>query len=117
MLLINKKTKREEKEEKKTSFRLQEIASLLLLSNNISFICDIKVRCFNMNLLESFCVGGLLLIICSPLLKKLYKRWILERTINKIPGPKTYPLIGTSFHFSSVPRESNKSFLIYKYYY
>ncbi|CAO1379802.1 unnamed protein product [Diamesa tonsa] len=58
-----------------------------------------------MNLIESFCVGGLLLILSSPLLKKLYNRWILERTINKIPGPKTYPLIGTSFHFTSIPRE------------
>lgn len=67
-----------------------------------------------MNLIESFCVGGLLLIICSPLLKKLYNRWILERTINKIPGPKTYPLIGTSFHFTSIPRESNHKILICK---
>ncbi|CAO1394853.1 unnamed protein product [Diamesa serratosioi] len=36
---------------------------------------------------------------------KLFKRWSLERTINKIPGPKTYPFIGTTFHFSSLSRE------------
>lgn len=48
-------------------------------------------------------------IILKPLLEFIYRRWKFVSTIDKIPGPVSYPIIGTSWQFFGRKREGNKS--------
>ena len=57
------------------------------------------------------------LIALLPFFKKALKKREFLKTIEKIPGPKAYPLLGTTLPYIMKPREgtyvqNNKYFLV-----
>uniref|UniRef100_A0A336LX39 CSON004226 protein n=1 Tax=Culicoides sonorensis TaxID=179676 RepID=A0A336LX39_CULSO len=49
---------------------------------------------------------GIAIILLIPVLKKIIKWRQFVNTVNKIPGPKSYPLIGTMWEFQGLKREN-----------
>ena len=51
-------------------------------------------------------IGGFLFILTFfPFLKKLNEHRQLAKIVNKIPGPRSFPFIGTTYVFFTVPRK------------
>lgn len=57
--------------------------------------------------IKKFIVGIILFLIFSQLLQWAFKRAQFISLIDKIPGPKAYPLIGTTWMFFGAAREGN----------
>lgn len=57
--------------------------------------------------LKKFIIGIILFLIFSQLLQWAFKRAQLISLIDKIPGPRSYPLIGTTWMFFRAKREGN----------
>lgn len=57
--------------------------------------------------IQKFIIGIILFLIFSQLLQWAFKRAVFISLIDKIPGPKSYPLIGTTWMFFGAKREGN----------
>lgn len=53
-----------------------------------------------------------LLAALLPLFKRYKKYSALQAIVNKIPGPKAYPVVGTSLPYIMTPREGHRRQLI-----
>lgn len=59
---------------------------------------------FELNI-SSLLIAIATLVILGPLARLIYKRYKFVSVINKIPGPKAYPIVGTSWQFIGLKRE------------
>lgn len=50
------------------------------------------------------------LVAFFPFLKKYKARWVFVNAVNKIPGPHSYPILGTTLPYIMMPREGSVRF-------
>lgn len=62
--------------------------------------------------LFGYIVGAILVILAVPLLQRYWKWYQISVIVNKIPGPRTFPLIGTVWQAFGVARDDIFSLII-----
>ncbi|CRK87592.1 CLUMA_CG001389, isoform A [Clunio marinus] len=58
-----------------------------------------------MDLILLLIFAGTLFVTFLPFFKKLKKQYEFQQVINKLPGPKSYPFLGTTLPYITKPRE------------